>query len=198
MSMSTPTVFGIYGDSDAGKTSLLVDLVSQFSKKGYLIATVKQTKKNISMDTKNKDTWRHHNAGASLVVFSSLCETDFLLHNNMSIGEILRRISKYGDYDLILIEGANNPTIPKIQVGKGKKRSNTVASYIGNFKEIVTLINKELKNNSQLPQLLITVNGKVVPLTEFPRQIIIHILLGMLSSLKGVKDINEVTIHFRQ
>jgi molybdopterin-guanine dinucleotide biosynthesis protein B len=75
--MSTSTVFGIYGNSDSGKTTLIVKLVEQFVKEGYLIATIKQTKKAISMDTKRKDTWRHHGAGAELVVFSSIARQIF-------------------------------------------------------------------------------------------------------------------------
>ncbi|PNX48424.1 MAG: molybdopterin-guanine dinucleotide biosynthesis protein B [Thermoplasmata archaeon M11B2D] len=196
--MSVPAIFGLYGDSDAGKTTLLVDLVSQFSKEGYLIATIKQTKKKISMDTKNKDTWRHHHAGAGLVVFSSHCETDFLLHRKMSLTEIIQRISQFGVYDLVLVEGADDPTIPKIQIGKGNKRSNTVASYKGNLTEIVTLIKKELKETSLSPQVVITVNGKIVPLTQFPRKIITNTILGMLCSLKGVQDITEVSIHLKR
>jgi len=198
MRMSVPTVFGLYGDSDSGKTTLLVDLVSQFSKEGYLIATIKQTKKKITMDTKNKDTWRHHHAGAGLVVFSSGYETDFLLHRTMSSAEIIQRISQFGEYDLVLVEGANDPTIPKIQIGKGNKRSNTVASFKGNLKEIVTLIKKELKETPLSPQIVITVNGKVVPLTQFPRQIITNTILGMLCSLKDIQHITDVSIHLKQ
>ena len=78
--MSIPAIFGIYGNSDTGKTTLIEHLVSQLTKEGYMVATVKQTKKAISLDTMNKDTWRYHNAGAELVVFSSQCETDFLLY----------------------------------------------------------------------------------------------------------------------
>jgi molybdopterin-guanine dinucleotide biosynthesis protein MobB len=195
--MSTSKVFGIYGNSDSGKTTLIVKLVEQFVKEGYLIATIKQTKKAISMDTKRKDTWRHHGAGAELVVFSSVCETDFLLNKSMSTSEILQRISEFGCYDIILVEGADDPSIPKIQIGGGKKRENTIASYKDNFNEILKVIKRELKMKPSLQRLCITVNGRNIPLTDFPEQIITKTIIGMLSSLKDVHNIEEATIQLK-
>jgi len=196
--MSTPTVFGIYGNSDSGKTTLIENLVTQLTKEGYMVASIKQTRKTISLDSPNKDTWRHREAGARLVVFSSLCETDFLVYKALSTSEIIRRISSFGKYDLILIEGANDSHIPKIQLGAGKKRDNTIISYKGNIKEILTLIKREIKKKPLLQHLNITVNGRNILLTEFPKQIITNTLVSMISSLKGVQDINEVIIELRR
>ncbi len=44
----------------------------------------------------------------------------------------------------------------------------------------------------------IEVNGKEIPLTPFPSNIIKNGIKGMLSSLKGVDDIREVDIHFEE
>jgi len=196
--MSTPAIFGIYGNSDTGKTTLIEHLISQLTKEGYIIATVKQTKKAISLDTMNKDTWRYHYVGAELVVFSSQCETDFLFYKTLSFSEIIKRISCFGCYDVILVEGANDSNIPKIQLGAGKKRNNTVVSYKGDVKEILTLIKRELKKEPLLQCLSISINGKNIPLTKFPEQIIMSTIVGMLGSLKGVQDINEVTLELKR
>ena len=196
--MSTPAIFGIYGNSDTGKTTLIEHLISQLTKEGYIVATVKQTKKAISLDTMNKDTWRYHYVGAELVVFSSQCETDFLFYKTLSFSEIIKRISCFGCYDVILVEGANDSNIPKIQLGAGKKRNNTVVSYKGDVKEILTLIKRELKKEPLLQCLSISINGKNIPLTKFPEQIIMSTIVGMLGSLKGVQDINEVTLELKR
>jgi molybdopterin-guanine dinucleotide biosynthesis protein B len=195
--MSTSTVFGIYGNSDSGKTTLIVKLVGHLVKEGYLIATIKQTKKAISIDTKRKDTWRHHGAGAELVVFSSICETDFLLNKSMSTSEIIRRITDFGCYDIILIEGADDPCIPKIQMGVGKKRENTIASYEDNFNETLKIIKRELKMKPSLQRLCIAVNGRNIPLTDFPEQIITNTIVGMLGSLKNIQKIKEFSIQWK-
>ena len=196
--MSSPTVFGVYGESDAGKTTLIVRIVAQLTNEGYRVATVKQTKKAISMDAEGKDTWRHHEAGADLVVFSSRCETDFLLSKAMRAPEIVQMITAFGWYDFILVEGADDPAIPKIQVGKGKKRKNTVALYSDNVREIVTMIKRQRKTQPSSRRLLVQVNGKDVPLAPFPEQIISNALVGMLGSLKGVQDIHEISIQLKR
>lgn len=192
--MSTPMVLGVYGSSNAGKTTLIVRLVKHLKKEGYKIATIKRTKKSISLDTKGKDTWRHYSAGSNLVVFSSACETDFLVNTSMSTSEILRMISDFGSYDLVLVEGADDPAISKIQIGSGSERKNTIAHYEDNFNEILNVIKHYIKMRPSLQHLHVKVNGKDILLTEFPEQIITNTIIGLLTSLKGVQNVNEVTI----
>lgn len=43
--------------------------------------------------------------------------------------------------------------------------------------------------------IILKVNGKEVPLTQFPADIIIQTILGMLKALRGVEEIKEVEIH---
>ncbi len=38
------------------------------------------------------------------------------------------------------------------------------------------------------PQVELTINGKKIPLTEFPRDFIYNSLIGMVSTLKGVDE----------
>ena len=196
--MSRPVVFGVYGNSNTGKTTLMVHLISRLTREGYRVATIKQTRKEITMDRENKDTWRHHDAGADLVVFSSQCETDFLLGKAISVAEIIHLILRFGDFDLVLLEGANDPAIPKIQVGQGKKRSNTVVSFKGDFEEVLTLITSKLRRKSTPSHLSIAVNGKDIALSEFPEQIITNTLIAMVESLKAVEEINQLLIQLKR
>jgi molybdopterin-guanine dinucleotide biosynthesis protein B len=109
--MLEPTVLGIYGSSDTGKTTLIVELVKHLTTEGYKVATIKRTNKAISLDTAEKDTWRHHTAGAQLTVFSSASETDFLMYTPMNTLEAVQRITDFDYYDIVLIEGADDPHI---------------------------------------------------------------------------------------
>ena len=49
-----------------------------------------------------------------------------------------------------------------------------------------------------MEEITITVNGKEIPLTEFPKNIIIKTILGMLQALKGVEDIKTVEIKIKR
>ena len=44
-------------------------------------------------------------------------------------------------------------------------------------------------------EIKLLVNDTEVKLTEFPKEIIIRTILGMLSALHGVKEIKSVEIH---
>jgi hypothetical protein len=47
-----------------------------------------------------------------------------------------------------------------------------------------------------MEEISIKVNGKEIPLTEFPTEIIKSTICGMLKSLKGVDEIKNVEIRF--
>ncbi len=192
--MLEPTVLGVYGSSDTGKTTLIVELVERLTKEGYKVATVKRTNKAISLDAEDKDTWRHHKAGAQLTVFSSTSETDFLVHRPMSTFETVQRITDYDPYDIVLIEGADDPRVKKIQVGIGQERENTICRYDQNIESVMQTIKGEVEKKARVQKLRITVNGKNIPLTEFPEDFITNTIEGMLRSLKGVDQIETAVI----
>jgi molybdopterin-guanine dinucleotide biosynthesis protein MobB len=196
--MLEPTVLGVYGSSDTGKTTLIVELVEHFTAEGFKVATIKRTNKTISLDTEDKDTWRHHKAGAQLTVFSSASETDFLMHKPMNTFEMVQRITDFDSYDIVLIEGADDPQIKKIQVGAGVERDNTICRYEHDLEKVIQTIEYEVKKKTRAQKLRITVNGKNIPLTEFPEEFISSTLEGMLRSLKGVNQIDTVTIQLKK
>jgi len=197
--MKKPVVFGFYGESNTGKTSLIVKIIKKLKSGGYKVAAVKITDKKIGIDAKGKDTWKYNQAGSKLTALSSKIETDFLLNEKKDIDEIIRCINMLGSYDIILVEGAHDKNIPKIRLGNIKERQNTILSYTGNFDKLIKSIKKEMtkKDHGKEENLVIKVNGKKVPLTEFPSEFIKNTIVGMLGSLKGVdKDIENVEITF--
>jgi len=142
--MNQTIVFGFYGESNTGKTLLIEEIINQLTKEGYKIATVKITDKKIGTDSNGKDTWRHGKAGSKLVILSSPIETDFLFKNKQNINEILQHINEFGEYDLVIVEGANDKTTPKIRIGDIPERENTILTYDGNFEELINTIKNEI------------------------------------------------------
>lgn len=141
-----PYVLGFYGESNTGKTMLIVNLVKRLTIDGFKIATIKKSDKQINIDAPGKDTFRHAEAGAELTVLSSKNETDFILKKNIKTTDILRVISQIDDYDFIFVEGASDKSISKIRTGDILKRENTVFDYDGDFEKLYNLIkNQEIK-----------------------------------------------------
>ena len=146
--MMKPFIIGFYGESDTGKTTLIVDIISRLTNEGFKIASVKITDKKISIDTEEKDTWKHSSAGSQLVVFSTDIETDFLLKQKISVNKLVDYINHFGRYDIIIVEGVNDEETPKIRIGKIKERKNTIQTYDNNFEKLIEFIkNKTYRRN---------------------------------------------------
>jgi hypothetical protein len=45
---------------------------------------------------------------------------------------------------------------------------------------------------------ILTVNGKTIPLTEFPDEFIQNTILGMITSLKGVDEVKTVNLRLEE
>jgi len=140
-----PAIFGIYGNSNTGKTSLIIDIINKLSEEGLKIACIKISDKKIDIDTKGKDSWKYANAGSKLVVISSKNETDLIIKQKEGIKKIIKQIRNIDNFDLILIEGARESFIPKIKIGNGENRENTILTYSGNFKQLIEIIKMEIK-----------------------------------------------------
>jgi molybdopterin-guanine dinucleotide biosynthesis adapter protein len=196
-----PVIIGLYGKSGSGKTSLIVNLIKKLNKDGYSVATIKQTDKPINVDTLGKDTWKYQEAGSSVAVLSSSAETDFFMKEKKTQIQIIDLIRVFGTYDIILVEGVNDPNIPKIRVGECTEREKTICNYHDNMNEIYTLIIGKINDSRDFikkNKIEVKVNGKTIPLTEFPSVFIINTILGMLRSLKGVDGIETAEILFNQ
>jgi molybdopterin-guanine dinucleotide biosynthesis protein B len=146
--MKKSAIFGFYGKSNTGKTTVIVDIIKLLSKKGFKIATVKISDKNIEIDAKGKDTWKFTDAGSKLVVLSSVNETDFILKQSKNSDEIINHINNLGDFDVIIIEGAKDKSIPKIRIGNIAVRENTVLTYNGDINKIVKIIEKDISRRN--------------------------------------------------
>jgi molybdopterin-guanine dinucleotide biosynthesis protein B len=141
--MKSPSIIGFYGESNTGKTTLIVDIIDRLSTEGFNVASVKISDKEITIDSEGKDTWKHSKAGSQLVVFSSESETDFLFKQKLTNDEILNRIKHLGNYDIIIVEGANDENIPKIRIGELDERKNTIMTYDNDFEKLINFIKIE-------------------------------------------------------
>ena len=113
----TRKVIGIAGYRKSGKTTLVERLVSEFTARGLLVATVKHAHHAFDIDHKGRDSWRHRAAGAREVAIVSdrMWAIIHPLHDEPEPGldEVLGKMSPS---DLILIEGYKREGYPKIEV----------------------------------------------------------------------------------
>ncbi|MCD5409834.1 MAG: molybdopterin-guanine dinucleotide biosynthesis protein B [Methanocellales archaeon] len=150
-------ILGVYGYSKTGKTTLITELTRRLTSEGYDIATVKHIPhKDFTVDTENKDTWLHANAGASAVVASSPAETVFIVKSGMELERITEILQKSLNPDLVLVEGCKDENMPKIAVGDIEEKPNTVFRYDGDLEDVLQYMKRTIgaeKIHKQLPGL---------------------------------------------
>ena len=116
MTTPRPKIFGIAGWKNSGKTGLAVRLVTEFTRRGYRISTIKHAHHDFDIDKVGADSFRHREAGAHEVTIVS--GTRYAIMHELrgnpepSFEEILARLAPC---DLVLIEGYKREPIPKIE-----------------------------------------------------------------------------------
>ena len=111
-----PKIFGIAGWKNSGKTGLAVRLVTELTRRGYRVSTIKHAHHDFDIDKVGADSFRHREAGAHEVTIVS--GTRYAIMHELrgapepSFPEILARLAPC---DLVLIEGYKREAIPKIE-----------------------------------------------------------------------------------
>ena len=60
-------MFGVTGWKNAGKTTLVEQLVAEFVRRGWRVATIKHAHHDVDIDQPGTDSFRHRTAGATEV-----------------------------------------------------------------------------------------------------------------------------------
>ncbi|GAB5441438.1 MAG: molybdopterin-guanine dinucleotide biosynthesis protein B [Fuerstiella sp.] len=109
----------IVGRKNAGKTTLVCELVAEFQRREIPVATVKHTHHAHELDTPGKDSHQHRTAGAAGVGILSPGMTAAFVptiraqqeHNRYRPFQIM-----FSDCRLILVEGDLQTSAPRIEV----------------------------------------------------------------------------------
>lgn len=132
----------IIGRKNHGKTTLVVDLVREFRRRGRRIATIKHTHHSHELDTPGKDSHQHRIAGADAVgiisrglsaVFWEADQTD-----ESPEGQYAQFESLFSNFDILLVEGDSETTAPKIEVWRSDCGTDAIASHDSSVLAIVT------------------------------------------------------------
>jgi molybdopterin-guanine dinucleotide biosynthesis protein MobB len=119
-------VVAAVGVSGSGKTVTLEYLISQLSKEGLRVGSIKHVHhKGFTMDKEGTNTWRYAQAGAKVIVAISPEEIDVIRKTEMALNDLDNIIAllKQENLDVVFIEGfhsliAKRGDIPKIITAK--------------------------------------------------------------------------------
>jgi molybdopterin-guanine dinucleotide biosynthesis protein MobB len=131
-------IFGIAGFKNAGKTTLVVDLVREMTRRGLRVATVKHAHHEFDIDHPGKDSFLHRQAGAAEVIVSSARRWAHISELNESPEPSLEELLAHlGDVDLVLIEGYKHGGHPRLEVRRSGQADGLLAAEHSEIAAIV-------------------------------------------------------------
>jgi len=134
-------IIAVVGSRRSGKTTTVEALVRGLTKKGYRVATAKHIPEvDFTMDTKGKDTWRHAQAGAKILM--SVAPNELTIIKKVDtieydLSALVEQCEK--EADILILEGfrklvAKNLSIPKVVTVKSAKEVSETSEF---FKPIL-------------------------------------------------------------
>ena len=133
-----PPLFGVVGWKNSGKTTLMVGLVGELTRRGYAVSVIKHAHAKFEIDHEGRDSYKMREAGACQVALSSPKRFALMreLGNapELSFAEI---VSYAGSCDLVLVEGYKRERFPKIEIRRDGAASREPLE--GAFPQIVAI-----------------------------------------------------------
>ena len=133
-----PPLFGVVGWKNSGKTTLMVGLVGELTRRGFAVSVIKHAHAKFEIDHEGRDSCKMREAGARQVALSS--PKRFALMRELgdapelSFADI---VSYAGPCDLVLIEGYKREAFPKIEIRRDGAASREPLQ--GTFPQIVAI-----------------------------------------------------------
>jgi len=113
--MNELVILQIVGFSGAGKTSLITDLVKEFSDRDFKVVTIKSAKQHkYNFTKKDSDQFLKVGSEISIAVFQD--STQLTFNKEMPLEEILKLVIEFSKPNIVLIEGYKTFNFDKVVI----------------------------------------------------------------------------------
>lgn len=147
-----PRLFGVAGYKNAGKTTLIVDLVRELVARGWRVGTLKHAHHDFDIDHPGKDSFLHRAAGATEVVVVSARRMAHIREltdsGEPSPAELVQQMR---DVDLVLVEGWKSGSHPRLEL---RRTSAPAAVIAGTTPGVLAIVSDVPLPGESLPVLL--------------------------------------------
>ena len=143
MNSEEATIISIAGKQNAGKTTLIKDLIPKLKEHGYRVGTLKYNIRKFDIDHEGKDTYKYSSSGADSVAIST--QSEFVVMKKTAKPLTLQEIieAHFSDVDVVLVEGYREDGYPRIRI-IDPQDTNAVKTDSENE---LLLVNKKTKNS---------------------------------------------------
>jgi molybdopterin-guanine dinucleotide biosynthesis adapter protein len=128
----------IVGRKNHGKTTLMVDLLRELTRRGLRVGSIKHSSHSHELDTPGKDSFHHHQAGAEPTAVVTPDRVGLYLSRDTH-GDFYEQLAPmYANCDLVLVEGHIDGLGPKIEVWRQSLGGSCLAAEHPSIVAVVT------------------------------------------------------------
>ncbi len=121
-------IYGITGWKNAGKTGLMERLVTEITRRGFTVSTLKHAHHHFDVDQPGKDSHRHRTAGAQEVLLASSNRWALMSElRDAPEPPLAELLSKLAPVDLVLVEGWKRDRHPKVEAWRAETGNPLIA-----------------------------------------------------------------------
>lgn len=117
----------IVGCKNHGKTTLIVDLIGEFCRRGIRVGSIKHSSHRHELDLPGKDSFRHREAGADPAAIISKGLIAVFAPRKHVHDCYTRLAPMFADCELVLVEGDIETAEPKIEVWRNAVGTSCLA-----------------------------------------------------------------------
>jgi len=158
----TPPIFGVIGWKNSGKTTLMANLIREFTGRGLAVSVIKHAHEKFEIDHPGRDSFKMREAGARQVMLSSPRRFALMRELGDAPEMAFEDLLPYaGTCDLILVEGYKREVFPKIEIRREGAGSREPLS--AEFPGVVAIASDRPQDEREsLPTFPIDDTGRIV------------------------------------
>lgn len=110
-------IISVIGRKNTGKTTLIVALAAEFTRRGKRVMTIKHASHPADLDHPGTDTYRHFHEGKAERVLLATPELRTIIERSPDDTDPVTLTRRYlADADLVFVEGFKLEALPKVEV----------------------------------------------------------------------------------
>lgn len=131
-------ILHVIGRKNNGKTKLVVDIITELTRRGLSVGSVKHSSHDHELDKPGKDSFLHRQAGATPATIITPSLTAVFIPQSGTDDPLNILLPLYQDKDIVVVEGYLNGPGEKIEVWRKEGGEAPIAPGRKEIKAIVT------------------------------------------------------------
>lgn len=128
----------IVGRKNHGKTTLIVELLEEFRRRGIHVGSIKHSAHQHELDPPGKDSYRHRHAGADPAAIISKNLLGVFVARKEEVDPYAAIAPLFADCVLVLVEGGIDADAPKVEVWRACHGQDPLAASRADISAVIS------------------------------------------------------------